>query len=97
MDAPPIRETHWQIPNIYQEVYALLQDVLEAGIIYQSCSPWVSPIVLVRKNDCTLRFFINYRKVNAVTRKDAFPLPRVEESLTMLSQAIYYSALNLVS
>lgn len=75
-DAPPIRERHRQIhPNLYQEVRTLLQGMLEAGIVHKSCSPWASPIVLVRNKDGSLRFCVNYHKVNAVTFKDAFPLP----------------------
>ena len=97
-DAPPIRERHRQIPpNLYQEVRALLQDMLEAGVIHQSCSPWAAPIVLVRKTDGSLRFCVDYRKINKVTRRDAFPLPRIEESLTMLSKAKYFSTLDLAS
>lgn len=97
-DAPPVRERYRRIPpNLYQEVRTLIQGMLEAGVVNKSTSPWASPIVLVRKKDGTLRFCVDYRKLNQVTRKDAFPLPRIEESLTMLSKARYFSTLDLAS
>lgn len=97
-DAAPIRQRYRQIaPSLYQEVRVMLQDLLEAGIIHKSTSPWASPIVLVKKKDGSTRFCVDYRKLNSVTRKDAFPLPRVEESLTMLSQAKFFSTLDLAS
>ncbi|XP_062384564.1 uncharacterized protein LOC134071743 [Sardina pilchardus] len=97
-DSAPVRQRHRQIaPSLYQEVRVLLQDLLEAGIIHKSTSPWASPIVLVKKKDGSTRFCVDYRKLNTLTRKDAFPLPRVEESLTMLSQAKFFSTLDLAS
>lgn len=97
-DAAPIRERYRPIPPLlYQEMRGLLQGMLTSGIIRESTSPWAAPIVLVRKKDGTLRFCVDYRKLNAVTHRDAYPLPRIEEALTTLSKATYYSTMDLAS
>lgn len=72
--------------------------MLDAGVIRESCSPWAAPIVLVQKKGSgAWRFCVDYRKLNHVTTKDAFPLPRIEDSLTSLHQAQWYSTLDLAS
>ncbi|XP_071650022.1 uncharacterized protein [Temnothorax longispinosus] len=55
------------------------------GVIEELQSPWVSPVVLVKKKDGSIRFCVDYRKVNAVTKKDCFPLPRIDEIFDQLS------------
>ncbi|PIK38608.1 Septin-8-A [Apostichopus japonicus] len=69
----------------------------DGDIIRPSCSPFASPVVLVRKKDGTLRFCIDYRKLNAKTIKDAYALPRIEESLDALAGAKWFSSLDLKS
>lgn len=97
-EAPPIRERYRQIPpKLFQEMRSVLQGMLDSGIVHKSSSPWASPIVLVRKKDGSLRFCVDYRKLNAVTRKDAYPLPRVEESLTSISNAKWFSTMDLAA
>ena len=71
--------------------------MLSKGIIQPSSSPWASPVVLVRKKDGSTRFCIDYRKVNAVTRKDAYPLPRVDDTLDTLAGAKWFTTLDLLS
>ena len=71
--------------------------MLQDGVIEESNSPWASPVVLVRKKDNTLRYCIDYRRLNAVTRKDSYPLPRIDESLDSLKNARYFSTLDLAS
>lgn len=71
--------------------------MLKGGIIHESSSPWAAPIVLVQKKSGAWRFCVDYRRLNSVTRKDAFPLPRIEDSLTSLTQAAWYSTLDLAS
>ncbi|CAM4981831.1 unnamed protein product [Rotaria socialis] len=73
------------------------QKLLERGQIEESTSPWSSPIVLVKKKDKTMRFCIDYRRLNAVTIKDAFPLPRIDEIFDQLSDAVYYTKFDFKS
>ena len=71
--------------------------MLEAGVIEPSDSPWSSPVVLVREKYGTTRFCVDYRKLNDVTKKDAYPLPRIDESFDTLAGAQYFSTFDLAS
>ena len=94
-DKIPISQPYIRIhPNVIQEVKDLISRLLKQGIIEHSVSPYASPIVLVRKKDNSLRLCVDYRKLNAKTVRDAFPLPRIEESLEALSGAKYFSSLD---
>ena len=71
--------------------------MLEHEIIRPSCSPWVSPVVMVKKKDGTLRFCIDFRNLNDVTIKDAHTLPRIDDTLKALKGAKLFSTLYLKS
>ncbi|MES9884702.1 MAG: RNase H-like domain-containing protein [Sedimenticola sp.] len=90
---PPRRVAQKQKTVIENEI----NKMLENDIIEPSNSPWSSPILLVSKKDWSIRFCIDYRKLNAVTIKDAYPLPRMDDSLDALSGSKWFSTLDLVS
>ena len=78
----PVRQQARRLPFHQQlEVRGLLDDMLSQGIIEPSCGPWASPIVLAKKKDGTTRFCVDLGNLNDCTRKDAQPLPRIDETL----------------
>ena len=85
-------------PPAYEKwVKEEIQQLLNAGIIRKSTSPWASPIILVPKKDGVPRMCVDYRKLNAVTRKHAYPLPRIDDAIDELGKATWYSSLDLWS
>ena len=97
-DHPPIRQAVRRTPfALRQHVDDLVQEMLNQGIIQPSQSPWASPIVLVKKKDGTTRFCVDYRKLNSLTRKDVYPLPRIDDTLDLLSRSAYFTTLDLAS
>lgn len=71
--------------------------LLERGVIRPSQSDYASFIVLVCKKSGALRLCVDYHRLNAKTRKDAYPLPRIDEPLDVLGRAQYFSAIDLAS
>ena len=98
VDDAPVRQRYRRIPpSEYEVVKEHINQLLSSQVIRESSSPYASPIVLVRKKDGTLRMCVDYRQLNSKTRKDAFPLPRIEESLDALSGARWFTTLDLTS
>ena len=96
--ANPIRQPVRRLPiQQRKEVQGMLHDMLKKGVIEHSHSPWASPIVLVKKRDGSHRFCIDFRRVNAVTKKDAQPLPRIDDTLDVLAGSSWFSTLDLAS
>ena len=97
-DAAPTRSRPRRMaPHRREVVDVHVKRMLEMGVIEESDSPWASPVVLAAKKDGTVRFCVDYRRLNDVTRKDAYPLPRVDDSLDSLTGASWFSTLDLVS
>ncbi|CAL9699311.1 unnamed protein product [Knipowitschia caucasica] len=71
--------------------------MLEEGVITPSASEWASPVVLVRKKDGGVRWCVDYRSLNSLTIKDAYPLPQIEECLDVIGGASMFSTLDLQS
>ena len=82
---------------VRQEVARQLNNMQEAGVIEPSNSPWSSPVVMVRKKDGTLRFCVDYRELNKITKRDTFPLQRVDDLLDQLGNSRYFTTLDLAS
>lgn len=94
----PIKQPPRRIsPQQKQVIETELQKMLGEGIVEPSNSPWAAPVVIVKKRDGSNRFCIDYRKLNAATIKDAFPLPRIDDALDALSGAKWFSTLDLAS
>jgi hypothetical protein len=97
-DARPKRQSARRSPHHQrEEARRQVEDMLDKGIISPSSSPWASPVVLVRKKDGTIRFCVDYRELNKVTFQDAYPLPRIDDSLDALSGSRWFSSLDLAS
>ncbi|XP_067647345.1 retrovirus-related Pol polyprotein from transposon 17.6 isoform X4 [Eurosta solidaginis] len=85
-DARPIRQAPRSVPLAKREVVSqIIQEMSDSGVIEPSASPWSSPVVLVKKKDGKMRFCVDYRKLNDVTKKDSYPLPRIDDTLDSLS------------
>ena len=74
-----------------------IQRLLKAGLIVPSSSQWTSPVVVVEKKNGKKRLCIDYRKLNNVTKKDCYPLPRISDMLETLSGSQWFSSLDLAS
>ena len=97
-EASPKKQPPRRMPfAVRQEVAKQLKNMQQNGVIQPSHSPWSSPVVMVRKKDGSHRFCVDYRGLNAVTKADTFPLPRIDDLLDQLSKAKYFSTLDLAS
>ena len=84
-------------PTMVEEVRNHLREMLEAGAIRPSQSAWCNAMVLVRKKDGSLHFCIDFCCLNAHTKKDSYPLPRIQEALESIVGASHFSCLDLKS
>ena len=82
-------------PLLQDEEDRQIRVLLDQNIIRPSNSPWASPALLVKKQDGSYRFCVDYRKHNAVTVKDAHPIPRIDDALDAMKDAKYFSTLDL--
>ena len=95
-DTTPFKERFRRIPPPQvDEVRGHLKLMLDAGVIQPSNSPWCNAVVLVRKKDGSLRFCIDFRRLNSLTKKDSHPLPRICETLDSFIGAAYFSTFDL--
>ena len=97
-NATPIKQRFYR--TSYQNQLFIkeeIQRLLEAGLIVLSNSQWASPVVVVEKKNGKKRLCVDYRKLNKVTKKDCYPLPRIDDMLETLSGAQWFSSLDLAS
>ncbi|UYV84377.1 hypothetical protein LAZ67_X001970 [Cordylochernes scorpioides] len=94
----PIKHRPYRVsPTERQAIQTEVDKMLDAGIIRHSESPWSSPVILVKKKDGNWRFCVDYRRLNKVTKKDVYPLPRIDDTLDSLKGAKFYSSMDLRS
>ena len=95
--ATPNKAPYMMSPLEQDELKKQLKDLLDKGLIQPSQSPYGAPVLFVRKKDGRLRMCIDYRALNKITRKNAYPLPRCDELFNRLSKAQYFTKLDLKS
>lgn len=94
----PLRQRPYRVsPTERRTIEDHVTDMLQRGVIRPSKSPWASPVVLVKKKDGSIRFCVDYRRLNTITRKDVYPLPRIDDALDCLQGAEFFSSLDLRS
>lgn len=95
----PIKQRYYPISRAMQKIVdAELDEMLRLGVVQKSSSPWSSPILMVpKKGTNKFRFCVDYRKLNQVTQRDAYPLPYVSQTLDKLRDAKYLSSLDVKS
>ena len=94
----PISMTpHRMTPVELHELKVQLQELLDKGYIRSSTSPWGAPILFTNKTDKTLRLCIDYRRLNRVTIKNQYPLPRIDDLFNQLRGARVYSKIDLLT
>ena len=97
-DTPPFKERFHRIPPPQlNEVRTHLKMMLDAGVIRPSNSPWCNAVVLVRKKDGSLRFCIDFRRLNSLMVKDSHPLPCICETLESLVGVAHYTTIDMNS
>ena len=94
----PIRQPFRRQNPIVREIeQQQMKEMLRDDVIRPSASPWASPVVMVKKKDGSMRFCVDFRKMNDATIKDAHPLPRIDDTLESLYGAQYFTTLDLKS
>ncbi|XP_067358906.1 uncharacterized protein [Channa argus] len=97
-DAPPIRLRPHRLPLVKrQAAQELIESMVANDIIEPSDSPWAAPMVMVRKKTGKWRPCVDYRRLNAVTKKDSYPLPRIDDALDYVAGSCWFSSLDLRS
>ncbi|UYV67607.1 K02A2.6-like, partial [Cordylochernes scorpioides] len=97
-DHLPIKRRPYRVSQVErQTIQNEVDKMLKGGIVQLSESPWSSPVVLVKKKNGSWRFCVDYRHLNKITKKDVYPLPRIDDTLDCLRGASYYSSMDLRS
>ena len=94
----PIKQALCRVPSHRRaEVVELITQIEKQWVIDESKSPWSFSIVLLKKEDGKTRFCVNYHRLNEITKKDSYPLTRIEETLDALVGFSWFSTVDLQS
>lgn len=97
-DAVPIKQPPRRVPMSEAENERLeIVKLKDRGVIRPSMSPWASPLVMVRKKDGSSRLCVDFRRLNLVTRDDAFPLPRIQDCLDAVAGSTIFSTMDITA
>ena len=97
-DSRPIRSAPYRVSRAEREfIQDQVTEMLNNDVIAPSSSPWASPVVMIPKKNGKIRFCIDYRRLNAATIRDVYPLPRIDDFLDHLGGAKVFSSLDLKS
>ncbi|UYV62216.1 hypothetical protein LAZ67_1008247, partial [Cordylochernes scorpioides] len=97
-NAKPIKHKPYRVsPKERDIIKEQIQDMLQEGVIRASSGPWAFPVILVRKRDGNWRFCVDYRKLNSITVKDVYPIPRIDDVMDTLQGSRYFTAIDLRS
>ena len=83
--------------HLREVIFEQVDKMLKLGVIQESQSPWSSPVLLVPKHDGKYRFCIDFRKLNSLTRKDATPMPSIEDTFSQIGGSNVFTTLDLLS
>ena len=95
--APIFKAPYRMAPSELYELKKQIQDLLDKSFIRPSVSPWGAPVLFVKQKGSTFRMCIDYRKINQLTIKNKYPLPRINELFDQLQGAAYFSKMDLRS
>ena len=97
-DENPFKSRAYRIPQAQKKIVEdEIEKMLRTGVIKKSNSPWSSPVVLVKKKDGSIRFCVDYRKLNSKTIKDNYPMPYIDETLEGFIGKTHFSSIDLIS
>ena len=97
-DHKPIKLRPYRTPIQNRKVIdKAVDEMLDAGVIKKSRSPWSFPVVIVDKKDGSKRFCVDFRKLNQITKKNSFPLPLIDDILALLNKSRFFTSLDLKS
>ena len=92
---PPIKQNPYRTSEAQKlQIQECINEMMEKGVIVPCVSSWASPVTLVPKKDGTIRFCIDYRKLNAITKDDLYPIPRLDEPLALMRGSKYFSVMD---
>ncbi|KZS08011.1 Uncharacterized protein APZ42_028400 [Daphnia magna] len=97
-DARPISYVPYRVSSAEKRIITeKIAEMLKQGINRPSFSPWAAPVVLVKKKSGDYKFCVDYRRLNAITKRDVYPLPRMDDVFDRIAGAKFFSSIDLMS